>query len=36
LEWIIDQFLVGTTKRSGITNDPNHEDDPQYILCLIG
>jgi predicted helicase len=36
LEWIIDQFLVSTAKRSGITNDPNHEDDPQCILCLIG
>ncbi len=25
-----------TDKRSGITNDPNREDDPQYIVRLIG
>jgi len=36
LEWIVDQYQVSTDKRSGITNDPNREDDPQYILRLIG
>jgi len=36
LEWIIDQYQVSTDKRSGITNDPNREDDPTYILRLIG
>jgi Type ISP C-terminal specificity domain len=36
LEWIIDQYQVSTDKRSGITNDPNREDDPQYILRLLG
>jgi predicted helicase len=36
LEWIIDQYRVSTDKRSGITNDPNREDDAQYILRLIG
>jgi len=36
LEWVIDQYQVSTDKRSGITNDPNRADDPQYILCLIG
>ena len=36
LEWIIDQYQVSTDKRSGITNDPNRENDPQYILRLIG
>ncbi len=36
LEWVIDQYQVSTDKRSGITNDPNREDDPQYILHLIG
>ncbi len=36
LEWIIDQYQVSTDKRSGITNDPNRDDDPQYILRLIG
>ncbi len=36
LEWIIDQYRVKTDKRSGIVNDPNREDDPQYIVKLIG
>ena len=36
LEWVIDQYQVPTDKRSGITNDPNRTDDPQYILRLIG
>jgi predicted helicase len=36
LEWIVDQYQVSTDKRSGITNDPNCADDPQYILSLIG
>ena len=36
LEWVIDQYEVSTDKRSGITNDPNRDDDPQYILRLIG
>lgn len=35
LDWIIDQYQVSTDKRSGIVNDPNREDDPQYILKLI-
>ncbi|HEY4837468.1 MAG TPA: type ISP restriction/modification enzyme [Candidatus Acidoferrales bacterium] len=36
LEWVIDQYQVSTDKRSGITNDPNRDDDPEYILRLIG
>ena len=36
LEWVIDQYCVKTDKRSGIVNNPNREDDPQYILKLIG
>jgi predicted helicase len=36
LEWVIDQYQVSTDKRSGITNDPNREDDREYILRLIG
>ncbi len=36
LDWVIDQYQVSTDKRSGITNDPNRADDPQYILRLIG
>jgi len=35
LEWVIDQYQVSTDKRSGISNDPNREDDPQHILRLI-
>ncbi|MEK6323663.1 MAG: type ISP restriction/modification enzyme [Acidobacteriota bacterium] len=36
LEWLIDQYQVSTDKRSGITNDPNRADDPEYIVRLIG
>lgn len=36
LEWIIDQYRVKKDNRSGIVNDPNREDDPQYIVRLIG
>ena len=36
LDWIIDQYRVKTDKRSGITNDPNRPNDPQYIVKLVG
>jgi predicted helicase len=36
LEWVIDQYQISTDKRSGITNDPNRDDDKEYILRLIG
>jgi predicted helicase len=36
LEWIIDRYRVHKDKRSGIVNDPNRADDPQYIVKLIG
>ena len=36
LEWVINQYRVKTDKRSGIVNDPNRADDPQYIVRLIG
>ena len=36
LEWVIDQYQVNTEKRSGITSDPNRDDDPQYIVRLVG
>ena len=36
LEWVIDQYRVKTDKRSGIVNDPNRGDDPEYIVRLIG
>lgn len=35
LDWIVDQYQVSTDKRSGITNDPNRDDDPNYIVRLI-
>lgn len=35
LNWIVDQYQISTDKRSGITNDPNREDDPTYIVRLI-
>ena len=35
LDWIVDQYQVSTDKRSGITNDPNRDDDPTYIVRLI-
>jgi len=36
LEWLIDQYRVKTDKRSGIVNNPNRQDDPEYIVRLIG
>ena len=36
LEWVIDQYRVKTDRRSGIVNDPNRINDPQYIVKLIG
>lgn len=36
LECVIDQYQVSTDKRSGITSDPNRDDDPQYIVRLVG
>ena len=36
LEWIVDQYRIKTDKRSGIVNDPNRADTPQYIVKLIG
>jgi len=35
LEWVIEQYRVSTDKRSGILNDPNRDDEPDYILKLI-
>ncbi len=35
-EWVIDQYQISTDKRSGIVNDPNQLDDPEYIVGLIG
>ena len=36
VEWVVDQYRVKTDKRSGIVNDPNRTDEPQYIVDLIG
>ena len=36
LEWVVDQYRVSTDARSGIQNDPNREDDPEYIVRLVG
>ena len=36
LEWVIDQYQVTTDKRSGIISDPNREDEPRYIVDLVG
>ena len=36
LAWIINQYCVKIDKRSGIVNDPNRADDPQYVVKLIG
>src|ERR1035437_9842695 len=35
LDWIIEQYRIKTDKRSGITNNPNHSDEPDYIVKLI-
>ena len=32
----MDQYRVKVDKRSGIVNDPNRADQPQYIVDLIG
>ena len=33
---MIDQYRVKTDKRSGITSDPNRQDEPEYIVRLVG
>ena len=36
LEWVVDQYRVKIDKQSGIKNDPNREEDAEYIVRLIG
>lgn len=36
LEWVVDQYPVSVDARSGLKNDPNREDDPEYIVRLVG
>ena len=33
---MVDQYQVTTDKGSGIVNDPNREDDPEYIVGQVG
>ena len=33
---MVDQYRVTEDDRSGIQSDPNREDDPQYIVRLVG
>ncbi|KAB2893507.1 MAG: DNA helicase [Chlorobi bacterium] len=35
LDWVVDQYQIKTDKRSGITNNPNRDTDPTYIVRLI-
>jgi predicted helicase len=36
LEWVIDQYRVTEDAGSGIRSDPNRQDDPEYIVRLVG
>ena len=36
LDWVIDQYCVKADSQSGIVNDPNRGDEPEYIVRLIG
>lgn len=36
LDWVINQYRVTEHKRSRIVSDPNREDDPEYIVGLVG
>jgi len=36
LEWVLDQYQITPDQRSGITNDPNRAEEPQYIVRMIG
>ena len=36
LDWVVNQYQVTEHKLSGIRSDPNREDDPDYIVRLVG
>ena len=36
LEWVVDQYRVKADKRSGLVNNPNREEDAEYVVRLIG
>jgi len=35
LDWLVESFRVKTDARSGLSSDPNHPDEPRYILDLV-
>ena len=35
MDWVIDQYRIIIDKRSGIVNDPNRQDNEEYILELV-
>ena len=35
IHWIMDRYQVKTDSKSGIVNDPNRKDDPEYIIRLL-
>ena len=36
LEWVIDQYQVSEDTQRGVVSDPNRNDDPEYIVRLVG
>ena len=36
LEWVIDQYHISIDAQSGIRSDPNRENEPEYIVRLVG
>lgn len=36
LDWVVESYRVKRDERSGLTSDPNREDEPRFILDLIG
>jgi predicted helicase len=36
LEWVVDQYRLARMRGVEFKNDPNREDDPEYIVRLVG
>ena len=36
LDWVVESYRVKEDARSGLTSDPNREDEPNFILDLVG
>ncbi len=36
LDWVVESYRVKADARSGLTSDPNREDEPNFILDLVG